>query len=48
MQADAGAEKLKVAAAEWDLVDLLKSDPEFDPQDLPSVPELLKAEGLEL
>ena len=47
VQADGGEEKLKAAAADWDLVELLKSDPEFDPADLPSVPELLKAEGLQ-
>ena len=37
---------MKAAGADWDLVDLLKSDPEFDPTDLPTVPDLLKAEGL--
>ena len=46
VQADGDEETFKAAAAELDLVDLLKADPTFDPEDLPSVPDLLEAEGL--
>ena len=46
VQADVEEETFKAAAAQLDLVALLKADPAFDPEDLPSVPDLLKAEGL--
>ena len=45
-QAEADAEKLQAGTAELELDTLLAADPELDPPDLPSVADLLAAEGL--